>query len=190
MNEHISRCKYRNVNCKECQQDFRVVDCKQHREICPDRLVLCSKQCGERILQKNVTLHLNTECLSVEAPCQHQHFGCDFVGKRVYHSPHLKVCVYEKLKAYLIQNQQVIKKLQEQTEIQSCKINKLELLVEQQAEEIRSLKKRPRATPQPEGGNFYRANSQPISRPQPGHNLLHTFLSDEENNLSYVFTSL
>eukprot|EP01121_Diplochlamys_sp_Union-15-3_P020860 TRINITY_DN8275_c0_g1_i3.p1 TRINITY_DN8275_c0_g1~~TRINITY_DN8275_c0_g1_i3.p1 ORF type:complete len:418 (+),score=53.36 TRINITY_DN8275_c0_g1_i3:174-1256(+) len=141
INTHKAKCKYRIVSCKYCRKQMKVTELLKHYGDCSDITVKCPKLCGESAPRKLIETHLKEACLMTEAPCPHHSFGCDFIGKKLYHSTHLKKCIYETLKTFLNNNQKIINQMQHQIETQQHKINKLELLVERQAEEIKYLRK-------------------------------------------------
>eukprot|EP01120_Amphizonella_sp_Union-15-10_P014967 TRINITY_DN7498_c0_g1_i1.p1 TRINITY_DN7498_c0_g1~~TRINITY_DN7498_c0_g1_i1.p1 ORF type:complete len:429 (+),score=53.89 TRINITY_DN7498_c0_g1_i1:68-1354(+) len=142
LQNHVIKCRFRKVTCRFCCCQYEVRQHREHVISCPDRRVDCPLFCGDKVIRKNLSEHFQRKCLNAEVPCPHKDLGCDFIGKRLYHLTHSKVCLYDKLKVFFINNRKEVERLEKKIDIQGSKIKRLEILVEQQAEELRMLKRR------------------------------------------------
>jgi len=110
MNAHVSECPYRSIKCHHCAENFNFNQMDNHYKICLGFPFECPNNCGMKIKQSEVNLHLEVFCDNSIANCPFKLVGCIITDTRKELKKHLNDFLEQHLK--LINNK--IESLQDQ----------------------------------------------------------------------------
>ncbi len=110
MTEHVNTCPFRLVKCHHCAESFNFNQMENHYKICPGFPFECPNNCGLKIKQSEVSIHLEVFCDNSIADCPFKLVGCTISDTRKELKKHLNDFLEQHLK--LINNK--IQNLQDQ----------------------------------------------------------------------------
>ena len=70
-------CPERDTSCELCQTSIKFSQTRVHFETCPNFPLKCSNGCNQdRIVRKDLSLHLSEICPLTLVPCAYKKYGC------------------------------------------------------------------------------------------------------------------
>lgn len=108
MSSHNSYCPFRKVTCEGCSSIVYHQDLSVHKvEECPAVIKNCP-ECKTPLASSLIQKHLENQCLEAEIKCINSKFGCEgkFIRKNL--EEHLKECSFQPIRAYLLQQEQIV----------------------------------------------------------------------------------
>ena len=76
MQEHISNCDYRIIQCENCKVETPFISLNQHYTTCPKYPVECPQQCNTKVQRENINEHILNECPNTKVKCPYYDMGC------------------------------------------------------------------------------------------------------------------
>jgi hypothetical protein len=143
--EHTNNhCCKRIITCPHCHNPFIFDEYEEkHVENCPDELIECINQCGEKVMRKDMEKHRDRSCEEEMVMCMFEDVGCDWKMKRKDEREHMVSLMVEHM--WLLKRE--VKLLTEENRLKSKEIDYLKATVVNQtkqimyqSEEIESLK--------------------------------------------------
>ena len=87
----INICEHREVSCENCWEELKSYDMSDHLEMCPKMKVSCELKCGVVMCRKDMTQHVEQDCLEKEIECPFAKYNCEAISiKRKHLSQHLE----------------------------------------------------------------------------------------------------
>lgn len=77
MQEHISNCDYRIIQCKNCNIETPFISLNQHYTTCPKYPIECPQQCNTKVQRENINEHILNECPNTKVKCPYYDMGCE-----------------------------------------------------------------------------------------------------------------
>nr|XP_047142891.1 TNF receptor-associated factor 5-like [Hydra vulgaris] len=89
LSDHMEKyCIYRLVTCQYCKQKIIFCENQVHVENCENLPLYCVKECGMKVLRKEMSFHITSICANTLIPCQYLNIGCNFKGTRKEQDTH------------------------------------------------------------------------------------------------------
>ncbi|XP_065681199.1 TNF receptor-associated factor 6-A-like isoform X2 [Hydra vulgaris] len=73
---------------KSCQWTGELKKVNVHVENCENLPLYCVKECGMKVLRKEMSFHITSICANTLIPCQYLNIGCNFKGTRKEQDTH------------------------------------------------------------------------------------------------------
>ena len=130
---------YRCDCCDDYESTFEEVT-TNHVSVCPSREVRCSNECGAKIKQKNLTIHLSDQCPLEVIECSFHYAGCEEKLPRKDMPAHIKDNLAEHMSLQAISTERQLKEHQQQLEKVEHDINLLKFencLLKKEIQELR-----------------------------------------------------
>jgi len=87
---HILLCDYRTLACEFCEISISFIDLKNHFDVCPKFVMDCLQKCGKQVERKDLTHHIEEDCMNTIIDCPFNGIGCDFTCSKKELSKHFK----------------------------------------------------------------------------------------------------
>ena len=141
---HVTEtCVQRLIPCKHCKKDFTFCDMTRHLDKCPKMKVSCGLKCGVVMCRKDMTQHVEQDCVEKEIECPFAKYKCVVLVKRKNLRNHLDEKRIEHLELKMDTMQECLlkesAKQKEKISEQDEKISEQGAMIETMSSKIQSL---------------------------------------------------